>query len=264
MKDIIEQIFKNVKYWQNKKLLLQAIDPSYFTNKNIIIQLLGITSDFVSDYNQAKRDMWNHQIQKYNLGDDILKNVHPNLLKDFEFAKMAIAKYNRTYLFISKELQASRQLAIDTVSKEKEYNKDNNTNPPILQYMPDSFKIDHEIALMATTRNILNLEFATNLKRNKYFIIDIMNLLYDFELKQHILKLIDQNLLSDKRFVSRLGCFDNLCEKFHNDTEYVANAVRHDISILKKTKLFNESILKASLKSKDYYNDKEQALAIIF
>ncbi len=263
MNNIINKIFNNIEYWQDKKLLLRAINPEYYSNKKVIIQLLGITSGMVSYENDAKKDMWNHQINQHNMGDDILKNVHPDILNDFEFAKTAIGKYNRTYKYINKSLQASHELAMAAALKEIQSTKEK-YSPPILQYMPEIFKIDSEIALVATTRNIENLEYAHKLKQNKYFIIDVMNLVDDNKIKQKVLKLIDQDLLNDKNFVAKLGCFDNLCEKFHGDIEYIANAVKHDLNILKKTKLFDEKIIKAVLQSDYYKNDKNYTLAILF
>jgi len=124
--------------------------------------------------------------------------------------------------------------------------------------------MDHEVALMATTRNIENLRFAKNLRRNKYFIIDIMNITFNHDMKQKILRYIDRDLLHDKRFVSKLGCFDNLCEKFHGDMEYIVNAVRYDINILKKTDLFDEKIIKAALRSDKYKDTPDLALCDIF
>jgi len=137
-------------------------------------------------------------------------------------------------------------------------------NLPILKYMPEKFKLDSEIALAATTRNIENLQYAQNLKRNKYFIIDMMNLVDDNSIKQQILRYIDQNLLQDKRFVSRLGCYDNMCEQFKNDIEYVANSALYDISILRKTKIFDESIIKGALNNDDIYTSREVVISAIF
>ena len=261
LKEIIYRIFNGVQYWQDKKLLLQAIPIEFYTNKKIMLQLLGITSSNVSTENEAKRSMWNYQIIDNNMGDDILKNIHPDILDDLDFAKMAISKYNRTYIYLSKRLKASKELALLAALNEQGFEQ-NKKFTPILQYMPQKFQLDNEIALGATTRNIENLQFAQNLKKNKYFIIDIMNLIDDNQIKQKVLRTIDKNLLSDKRFMSQLDCFDNLCEKFHNDTEYVAHSVQHDIKILKKTKIFHESIIVAALNNNDY--PKELILAQIF
>ncbi len=263
MTEIIDKIFDSVKYWQEKRLLFQAIPTEYFSNKNIMIRLLGVTSHSISPKNEAKKDMWNHHIVN-GLGDDILNNISKPLLGDMDFAKNAIAKYNRTYVYIDKSLQASAELALLAAKREEDVDDPSKYRAPILQHMPEAHQLDHEIALMATTRNVENLRYAKNLRRNKYFIIDLMNFTFDHEMKQKILKYIDRDLLSDKRFVSRLGCFDNLCEKFHNDLEYVTNAVQHDINILKKIKLFDEAIIKAALKNKDYHNSKELILRDIF
>ena len=263
MKDIIDGIFKSVVYWQNKKLLLQAINPDYYNNKSIVLRLLGISSEMISSSNEAKRGMWNHHIYNGLMGDDILKQVNPMILKDKDFAYNAIMKYNRTYLYIDRALKASKELALLAASKENHFS-DSPHQEPILKYMPQQFQDDSEIAVMATTRNIDNLQYATKLRRNKYFIIDIMNLTTDDDVKRKVLEYIDQDLFMDKKFVSQLGCFDNMCEKFHNDVEYVSHAVLHDISILRKTELFDESIIKSALRSKAYKENKEEVLAEIF
>lgn len=263
MTNIIDGIFNNVKYWKNKNLLLSAINPDYYTNKNIIIRLLGVTSQSISPVNEAKRGMWNHMLVNENLGDDILKNVDKKLLDDMEFVKVAISKYNRTYIYASHRLKASRELAVVAAMSEKEDDGINFKNP-ILKYMPEIFKLDNEISVMATTRNINNLQFATNLRRNKYFIMDMMNLIDDHNMKQKILRLIDQDLLNDKNFISRLGCFDNMSEEFQTDPSFVASAVRHDLSILKKIDIFDEKIIKSALKNNDIYTSKETVLSEVF
>ena len=263
MTHIIDAVFDNVKYWQEKKLLLAAIPHEYFSNKTIMIRLLGVTSQSISPHNEAKKDMWNHHIQN-GLGDDILKNIDENLLSDFEFAKGAILKYNRTYVYLPANLKASRELALLAAQKEENIDDPTKYRSPILQEMPPNFQIDHEIALMATTRNIENLRFATNLRRNKYFIIDIMNYTFDHDMKHKILKYIDRDLMNDKRFVSKLGCFDNLCQEFHGDMEYITNAVRYDMEILKKTDLFDEKIIRAAFRSDKYNINPFDALKDIF
>ena len=263
MNNIINKIFNSIEYWQDKGLLLRAIHSEHYTNKKLIVQLLGINSVSISSENEAKKEMWNYQINHHHMGDNILKNVHNDILKDFEFAKLAISKYNRTYKYLDKSLQASYDLALLAAKMEVQSTKDK-FSPPILQYMPESFQLNDEIALVATTRNIENLIHAPNLKKNKYFIIDVMNLIDDHKVKQKILKYIDRSLLEDKNFVAQLGCFDNLCEKFHNDIEYVANAVKHDINILKKTKIFDEKIIKSIINSKAYGENREQTLGILF
>jgi len=261
--EIIDSIFDNVKYWQNKNLLLGAIHPDYYNNKNIIVRLLGVTTQSISPVNEAKRGMWNHMLVNENLGDDILKNVDKNILDDIEFAKAATSKYNRTYVYASHRLKASKELAKIAAMSEKEDDGINFKNP-ILKYMPEIFKTDNEIAVIATTRNINNLQFATNLRKNKYFIMDMMNIIDDHNMKQKILRYVDPDLLTDKKFVSRLGCFDNMCEKFRGDVEFVAAAVRHDLSILKKTELFDESIIKSALKNDDIYTSEDTVLTAIF
>jgi len=261
--EIIDGIFNSVKYWKNKNLLLSAINPDYYNNKNIIIRLLGVTSQSISPVNEAKREMWNHMLVNENLGDDILKQVDKRILDDIEFVKAATSKYNRTYVYASHRLKASRELAVMAAMAEKEDDGINFKNP-ILKYMPEIFRTDNEIAVMATTRNINNLQFATNLRRNKYFIMDMMNIIDDHNMKQKILRYIDPDLLNDKKFISRLGCFDNMCEKFRGDVEFVASAVRHDLSILKKTEIFDEAILKGALKNDDIYTEQEFVLSSIF
>ena len=263
MTQIIDGIFNNVKYWQNKNLLLQAINPDYYRNKNIMIRLLGVTSQSISRENEAKKDMWNHMIFNENLGDDILKNVDKKILDDMDFVKSAVGKYNRTYVYASHRLKASRDIALLAATSEKDDERTNFKNP-ILKYMPEIFRNDNEISVIATTRNINNLQHAESLRKNKYFITDMMNLIDDHEMKQKILKYIDPDLLNDKKFVSRLGCFDNMCEKFKGDVEFVASAVRHDLSILKKTELFDESILKSALKNDEMYTSKENVMCAIF
>ncbi|MEA3315496.1 MAG: DUF4116 domain-containing protein [Campylobacterota bacterium] len=261
MKTIINGIFKNVSYWQDKNLLLKAIHPDYFMNKNVVLQLLGIGAGNVEPINEAKRGMWNYHITDGFLGDDILKLTHKSVLSNRDFIKSAILKYNRTYIYLPKELQASREFAMDSVLKEREY-QENKPYTPILSYMPETFKLDHEIALIATTRNIESLKYATNLKKNKYFLVDIMNLLDNNKMKQKVLSYIDKDLLSDKRFVSKLGCFDNLCENFHSDLTYISNAVRYDINILRKTKLFDQAIIKSAMRNEN--SSREVILSEIF
>ncbi len=263
MESEIDKIFNSIEYWQDKNLLLRAIRPEHYANKNILLKLLGVTSGSILPENEAKKDMWNYQIVQHNMGDDILNNVIYEILDDFSFAKTAIGKYNRTYLFLNRSLRASEELAMAAVIKEQQSTEEK-YHHPILQYMPPAFQTHHEISLMATTRNIENLQYAPNLRTNKYFIIDMMNLIDDHKIKQKILKYIDKDLLSDKIFVAKLGCFDNLCENFHGDIQYVANAVRYDLSILKKTDIFDESILKAALKNKSFHEDRDSTLALIF
>jgi hypothetical protein len=263
MTEVIDKIFDNVKYWQEKKLLLQAISPDHYYNKNIMLRLLGVTEQSVSEKNYAKKDMWNHHLVNNNMGDDILKQIPQTIMNDMDFVKSAINKYNRAYIYIGSSLKGSRELAKMAAFKE-DVTSNRIIDEPILKYMPESFRLDHEIALMATTRNVDNLQYATNLKRNKYFIIDLMNYIYDFDIKKKVLQYIDKALLDDKRFVSKLGCFDHLCEKFHGDKTYVASAVRHDMGILKKTNIFDQSIIKSALRNTDKNLTREETLAEIF
>ena len=261
MKQAINNIFNSVSYWQDKNLLLRAIGSNAYTNKNLMIKLLGITSGMVSNENEAKRDMWNHQLHKYNMGDDILKNIAPHILDDMEFAQEAIVKYNRSYLYLSQRLKASRKLALVAVTKETDtYSQ----NEPILKYMSEAFRLDHEIAAVATMRNIENLQYAPTLQNNKYFILDVINLIYEDRIKFKILQYMNQDFLHDKRFISRLGCFDGLCDKFRGDEIFVSYTVINDIDILDKVGMFTEKILEATLKNKDYYDNHEYVVAKIF
>jgi hypothetical protein len=261
MKKTIDDIFNRVSYWQDKTLLLRAIGANYFTNKNIMIRLLGISSGLVSYDNEAKRDMWNHQLHRYNMGDDILSKIAPEILDDMDFAQNAIVKYNRTYIYLSQRLQASRDLALVTASKET------NTYPhnePILKYMPEIFQNDQEIATIATTRNIENLKYAPILQNNKYFILDVINLIYEDSIKYKVLEYMNQEFLHDKRFVSKLGCFDGLCEQFRGDEIFVSYTIMDDIDILDKVEMFSEKILESALKNKDYHTNHSYVLRKIF
>lgn len=263
IKDIINNIFNNVSYWGEKDQLLRAIPAEYYHNKSVLVRLLGVTKESLGSDNEAKRDMWNHHINQSYMGDDILQNASQDILDDMEFAKQAVIKYNRAYAFLSKRLQASYELAKLAAMHERSLIEGKN-NLPILYYMPENFKSDHEVSTMATTRNIENLEYATNLKRNKYFIFDMMNLLDDSSIKEKILRCVDKSLLSDKKFVARLGCYDNLCQQFTGDVEYVAHAAQHDISILRKTDLFDEMIIKYALKNNQANYSRGYILAEIF
>lgn len=260
MKETIENIFNRVSYWQEKNTILSEIKPDLYYNKHAVLSMLHISPQLVSSHNQAKRDMWNHQIHNYNMGDDILKNSSKDILDDFDFARHAIIKYNRTFIYLSSRLQASKELA-----KLAAQNEGNNlNNDPILKYMPQSHKEDSEIAIMATTRNIENLQYAPLLQTNKYFILDMIQLLFEDEIRHKVLKYMNPDLLNDKRFVSRLGCFDGLCEKFKGDIDFVSYSVLHDISILEKTELFDEKIVAAVFNSKDYEIDNAYALTKLF
>ncbi len=261
MREIVDKIFDSVSYWQDKRLLLSAISPEYYRNKNIMIKLLNVTSGAVSSTNEAKKDMWNHQVTKYNMGDDILRNTHPELLKDFDFAKQAILRYNRTYIYLDRSLKASRELALMAAQYET---SDFPQNKPILSYMPELLKNDNEISIMATTRNIENLRFAPLLQKNKYFILDIMNLIYDDEIRQKTLQYIDQDLLNDKRFVSKLGIFDELSDKFKDDVVFLSYTVMNDIDALKKIEIFDEKIIAAAFKNPQYENEPHYVLTRVF
>ena len=261
MKNRIENIFDKVSYWQEKRTILSAISPDLYRNKRAVISMLNISPQAVSERNQAKRDMWNHQIRQYNMGDDILKQTAKEILDDMEFAKEALIKYNRTYIYLSPRLRASKELASLAAMHE---NDQLGHNEPILQFMPEIHQKDSEIAMMATTRNIENIAYAPILKQNKYFILDIVKLIYEDEIRHRILQLIDPDLLNDKWFVSQLGCFDGLCDRFRGDVDFVAYSVLNDIRILDKTELFHEKIVKAVFKSNDYKKNPDYALAKLF
>lgn len=262
-KNTINSIFNRVSYWKEQKLLLAAIPHEAYKNKYLLIQLLGISPDHVLPENEAKRQMWNYQINRNYMGDEILKLISSEILDDFEFAKVAIKKYNRTYIYLSKRLQASIELATLAAQYERDYTESKH-NLPILHYMSEKFQTDHEVALMATTRNIENLKYAKNLRRNKYFILDMMNILYEDEMKSRILKLADPDIFTDKRFVAKLGCYDNLCKNFQGDVEYVANAAEFDLSILRKTEIFDEMIIEFALKNRQYQHEKGYLYGEIF
>ena len=263
LKDIIIGIFNSVSYWKEKKLLLQAMPSEYYRNKRVIIQLLGIAAENVSFENQAKKDMWNYHVVKNYMGDDILKNTDPSVLDDMDFARRAIAKYNRTYVFLSKRLQASRELAMYAATNERNL-EEGKHNLPILHYMPKTLQDDREVSLIATTRNIENLAYAPTLKKNKYFIIDMMNLLDDDKTKERVLNLIDQSLLNDKKFLGKLGYHNDLYERFKDDIEYIANSVEHDIDILRKIEIFDEQIIRHALRNSEYGLSREYILAEVF
>jgi hypothetical protein len=262
MRNIIKSIFDDVKYWQDKTMFLKAINPSFYSDQEIMLHLLQIPSFLVSKDDEAKMEMWNHMIVSQKFGDDILNHIAPEILNNIDFAKKAIYKYNRTYIYLSEELQNNYEIANITASNE--LYSTNKYNAPILMYMPEMFQNDLDISLIASARNIHNIQYAPILQTNTYFIIDIMNSLSSYEDKQKVLSYIDQSLLEDKVFVSKLGCFDNLCDKFQGDILYVSNAVVYDINILKKTELFHESILKSIIHSDYYNNNKNTALVIIF
>jgi hypothetical protein len=261
MRKIIDDMFDTISYWQNKKLLLSAIKPEYYQNKSLLLRLLHISSGAISSINEAKKDMWNYQIERHNMGDDIVKNIKESILDDKEFALLAISKYYRSYLFLSKRLKASRQLALLCVKYE---NSEHPTNKPILSYMPEIFRNDQEISAMATVRNIENLKFAPKLQNNKYFILDVINLIYEDSIRLKVLKYMNQEFLNDKRFVSKLGCFEGLCEKFRGDEIFVAYTVMDDIDILKKVEIFSEKIILYAFKNKEYKHNPQKVLIRIF
>jgi len=261
MKNTIDNIFGRVSYWQEKRLLLGAIDSSYYKNKHMILALLHIAPQVVSSQNLAKKDMWNHQIKRHNMGDDILQNVDKSILADYHFASNALVKYNRTYLYLSNELKANRNLAVIAAKYETDIFPQ---NQPILKYMPENFQNDIEISTLATMRNIDNLQYSKNLQNNKYFLIDMINLIYEDEIKYKVLRYMNPELLKDRKFVSKLGCFDGLCENFKGDSTFVAYSVENDIRILKKTEIFDEKIVQAIFNSKDYEKDKTRAVVMLF
>jgi hypothetical protein len=261
MKTTIDNIFSLVNYWQEKRLLLSAIDPDYYHNKHIVLSLLGITPQVVSSTNLAKKDMWNHQLKRHNMGDDILQNTNKIILGDKDFATKAIVKYNRTYLYLSDELKKDRTLALIAAKFETDTFPH---NEPILKFMSEEFQNDIEISALATMRNIENLQYSKNLQNNRYFLIDMINLIYEKEIRYKVLRYMNPELLKDKRFVSKLGCFDGLCENFKGDSSFVAYSVENDIGILKKTELFDEKIVKAIFNSKEYQKDKTRAIVMLF
>lgn len=261
MKDRISNIFNRVSYWQEKKTILCEISPDLYNNKNSVLALLHVSPQLVSQEHQAKRDMWNHQIHHYNMGDDILKNTARDILDDMDFARNAIIKYNRTYIYLSSRLKASKELALLAAQNE---NTQSYFNDPILQHMPIIHQNDSEIAIIATTRNIDNLQYAPLLQSNKYFILDMINLLFEDEIRHKVLRYMNPDLLNDKRFVSRLGCFDGLCERFKGDIDFVSYSVLHDIKILEKTELFDEKIVAAVFSSKAYDENPMNALTKLF
>ena len=139
MTEIIDKIFDSIKYWQEKRLLLSAIPLEYYSNKTILVRLLGITSHSISPRNAAKKEMWNHHINN-GMGEDILQNVSKEILKDFGFARDAIAKYNRTYAYLDPSLKASRELALLAAIKEENLEDPHKYKSPILENMPETFQ----------------------------------------------------------------------------------------------------------------------------
>ena len=263
MKKTIQNIFDNVHYWQEKEKLLKAIPEYYYSNEELIINLLYIKPGFLGKAYDAKRDMWNHMLVSKKMGDDILNNTSSDVLDSLEFAKQAVTKYNRTYIYLSEKLQNNIFIVKSTIQNEptpgiEEY------IAPILMYMPEIYQNDIDLSLNACSKNFHNIKYAPKLQRNKYFIIDIMNLTKSNKDKKTILSYIDQELLEDRAFVGKLGCFDNVCDKFKGDLIYVRNAVTADINILKKTDLFDESILEAVLYSDYYHENIDESIEIVF
>jgi len=263
MKKTIQNIFDNVHYWQEKEKLLKAIPEYYYSNEELIINLLYIKPGFLGKAYDAKRDMWNHMLVSKKMGDDILNNTSSDVLGSLEFAKQAVTKYNRTYIYLSEKLQNNIFIVKSTIQNEptpgiEEY------IAPILMYMPEIYQNDIDLSLNACSKNFHNIKYAPKLQRNKYFIIDIMNLTKSNKDKKTILSYIDQELLEDRAFVGKLGCFDNVCDKFKGDLIYVRNAVTADINILKKTDLFDESILEAVLYSDYYHENIDESIEIVF
>ena len=263
MKKTIQKIFDNVHYWQEKDKLLKAIPEYYYSNEELIINLLYIKPGFLGKDYDAKRDMWNHMLTSKKMGDDILNNTSSEVLSSLEFAKQAVVKYNRTYIYLSEKLQNNIFIVKSTIQNEptpgiEEY------IAPILMYMPEVYQNDIDLSLSACSKNFHNIKYAPKLQRNKYFIIDIMNSTKSNKDKKTILSYINQELLEDRAFVGKLGCFDNVCDKFKGDLIYVSNAVLADINILKKTDLFDESILEAVLYSDYYHENIDESIEIVF
>jgi len=263
MKNTIQKIFDNVPYWQEKDKLLKAIPSYYFDNEDIVLNLLNVRAGLLNKQYEAKRDMWNHMVISQKLGDDILNLASSNVLSSLKFAKEAILKYNRTYIYLSPQLQNHKYIVKSTVQNEPipEVEK---YLAPILMYLPEEFQNDIDISLTACSKNFHNIKYAPKLQRNKYFIIDIMNLTDSSKDKKTILSYIDQTLLEDKAFVGKLGCFDNVCDKFRGDLVYVSNAAKYDINILKKTDLFDEEILESVIYSDYYHENIDESIEIIF
>ena len=263
MKKTIQKIFDNVHYWQEKNQLLKAIPSYYYDNEEVVINLLNIRAGLLSKDYDAKRDMWNHMITSQKLGDDILNLTSSEVLSSLKFAKDAILKYNRTYIYLNEKLQNHKYIVKSTVQNEPTPEVEK-YQAPILMYMPEVFQNDIDISLSACSKNFHNIKYAPKLQRNKYFIIDIMNKTKSTKDKKTILSYIDQTLLEDKAFVGKLGCFDNVCDKFKGDLVYVSNAAKYDINILKKTELFDEEILEAVIYSDYYHENIDESIEIVF
>jgi len=263
MKNTIRKIFDNVHYWQEKDKLLKAIPEYYYSNAELIINLLHVKPGFLGKEYEARRDMWNHMIVSAKMGDDILSKTSSDVLSSLEFAKQAVVKYNRAYIYLSEDLQNNIYIVRTTIENEPTP-KSEQYIAPILMYMPDIYQNDIDLSLMACSKNFHNIKYAPKLQRNKYFIIDIMNITQSNKDKKTILSYIDQELLEDRAFVGKLGCFDNVCDKFRGDLIYVTNAASNDINILKKTELFDEAILEAVIYSDYYHENIDESIEIVF
>jgi hypothetical protein len=263
MKKTIQKIFDNVHYWQEKDKLLKAIPEYLYSSEDLILNLLNVKPGFLGKDYDAKRDMWNHMIISQKMGDDILNNTSSDVLDSLEFAKQAVIKYNRTYIYLSEKLQNHIYIVKSTIANEPSPEPEKYL-APILMYMPEEYQNNIDLSLIACSKNFHNIKYAPKLQRNKYFIIDIMNITKSNKDKKIILSYIDQELLEDKAFVGKLGCFDNVCDKFKGDLIYVTNAVTNDINILKKTDLFDEAILEAVIYSDYYHENIDESIEIVF
>jgi hypothetical protein len=263
MKNTIQKIFNNVHYWQEKEKLLKAIPEYCYCNADVIVNLLNVKPGFLGKDFEAKREMWNHMILSQKLGDDILSRTCDDVLASLEFAKQAVVKYNRAYIYLSEELQNNIYIVKNTIANEP-IPKPEQYIAPILMYMPEVYQNDIDLSLNACSKNFHNIKYSPKLQRNKYFIIDIMNITESNKDKKTILSYIDQELLEDKAFVGKLGCFDNVCDKFRGDLVYITNAVTKDINILKKTELFDESILEAVIYSDEYHENIDESIELVF
>ena len=92
----------------------------------------------------------------------------------------------------------------------------------------------------------------------------MINFIYEDDKRYKILEYINQDLLNDKRFVSKLGCFNGLCEKFRGDVVFVSYTVINDIEILSNVEIFDEQIVAAGFKNKTYNENPQYILTKIF
>lgn len=251
-KEIIDNIFNKVSYWNEKKLLLEAIPLEYYNNKEIVLRLLKLPYGSVSPQNEAKREMWNHQVETELMGDDIIQKIDKRLLKDIDFVKLLIKKYNRSYIFLEDRIKDNKMIAL--LSSQYEIRRTDNLNSnikPILAYMSKENRDSLEIAGTAIMKNIRNIKYSKFLQDNKYFVADLFNKIDHHDTKSFLINNINKNLLIDKKFVARLGCFDNLCKTFKGDLEYLSEAVVYDLNILKKVEHFDEKIVKNAMLNKN-------------